>query len=90
MKQVNLVISGEVQGVGFRAWVLRYAQGEPLTGWVKNRKDGTVEIVAEGSKIDLEELIKHCRHGPPAAEIEKIDVTWGIATGKYLSFEAVL
>lgn len=90
MKQVNLVISGDVQRVGFRAWVLRYAQGKLLTGWVKNRKDGTVEIIAEGSKTDLEELIKHCWHGPAAAEVEKIDVTWRIATGKYLSFEAIL
>ena len=62
MKRAHLIISGDVQGVGFRAWIVRQAKEFSLTGWVKNREDGAVELVAEGVRQSLEELIKRCQH----------------------------
>lgn len=89
MKRVHIVISGDVQGVGFRAWVLRYVKDKPLTGWVKNREDGAVEIVAEGPRSDLEQLIKECQHGPDVAWVERVDATWSEWTGEFVSFAVV-
>lgn len=89
MKRVHLVISGDVQGVGFRSWALRFAQGTSLTGWVKNREDGAVEVVAEGVKKDLEELVKQCQHGPDVAWVERVDLTWEEALGEFVGFEVV-
>ncbi len=89
MKRVRLIISGDVQGVGFRAWVLRQARELELVGWVKNRKDGAVEVVAEGSKEDLEELVKSCNHGPDVAWVEKVDIQWTEATGEFMGFVVV-
>ncbi len=89
MKRIHFIISGDVVGVGFRAWALRQAQGKHLTGWVKNIQDKKVEIVAEGKRIDLEELIKRCRHGPELAVVKTIDVQWKEATGEFMSFEVI-
>ncbi len=92
MKRVHLIVSGDVQGVGYRAWVLRYAQDKlnnRITGWVKNREDNTVELVAEGSRQDLEELVKQCQHGPEVAWVEKVEATWSHATEEFSSFEVV-
>lgn len=89
MKRVHLVISGDVQGVGFRSWALRQAQGLRLVGWVKNRNDGGVEVVAEGEKNDLEELVKRCKQGPQVAWVAKAEVMWKEATGEFLGFEVV-
>lgn len=89
MKRVHLIISGDVQGVGYRAWVLRYAKGKGLTGWVKNREDGAVEVVAEGSKNALEELISYCEKGPEVAWVERVTSTWGVATGEFGGFNVI-
>ncbi|MBI5620099.1 acylphosphatase, partial [Candidatus Gottesmanbacteria bacterium] len=86
MQRVRLISSGDVVGVGYRAWVLRYVQDKPLTGWVKNRQDRTVELVAEGPRGDLEDLIKQCQHGPEVAWVEKVDAEWGKATGEFMGF----
>ena len=89
MRRVHLIISGDVQGVGFRAWVLRLAQSKPITGWVKNRKDRTVEIVAEGPRVELEDLVKACQHGPEVAWVEKVDIQWLEGTGEVANFQVV-
>ena len=91
MERVHLVISGDVQGIGFRAWARQQARALELTGWVKNRDDGAVEVVAEGRKKDLEELIKAClaKRDPASQEVEKVEVEWGGTTGESLSFEVV-
>jgi acylphosphatase len=89
MKRVHLIISGDVQGVGFRAWVLRYSRQISCTGWVKNRDDGTVEITAEGPRGELEELIAHCQHGPEVAWVERVDVNWSDATSEFHRFEVL-
>lgn len=89
MKRVHLIISGDVQGVGFRAWVRGQAKELNLMGWVKNREDGAVEIAAEGKKEDLEVLIKHCKKGPDVAWVEHVDVSWKKASYEFVSFEVV-
>lgn len=89
MKRVHLFISGDVQGVGFRAWVVRQAKELGLTGWVKNREDGAVEVIAEGLKHDLEEFIKRCHDGPELSWVESIDTQWQEATGEFVHFAIV-
>jgi acylphosphatase len=89
MHRVHLIISGDVQGVGYRSWVLNEAKKRQLTGWVKNREDDAVELVAEGSKSDLENLIKACHKGPDVAWVEHVDVTWESATNEFVGFEVL-
>jgi acylphosphatase len=70
--RVNIVITGLVQGVFFRASTLEKAQGLNLSGWVKNQPDGSVEIIAEGERYALEDLVEWCRQGPPGAEVKDV------------------
>ena len=71
---VTYVIYGFVQGVGFRFAVERAADSRGVTGWVRNRPDGTVEAVFEGEPEDVEALVDFCRRGPRGAEVERVDV----------------
>ncbi len=87
MLRVNLLILGDVTGVGFRYWTLRRAQLLELTGWVRNVSKGKVEIVVEGEKESLEEFIKRCHHGPDVAWVEKVKVKWEDATEEFTGFE---
>lgn len=89
MKRLHLIISGDVQGVGFRSFVREKAMSLGLTGWVKNRDDGAVEVVAEGPKEHLEALVKECQHGPDVAWVEKMEVEWSAATDEFVGFEVV-
>ena len=75
---VHMFVHGRVQGVFYRAKTQKVAEGLGLTGWVKNCRDGSVEIHAEGNKEKLEELIKWCRNGPAIynhRRIKKCDST---------------
>lgn len=91
MKRVHLIISGDVHGVGFRAFVLRQAQDLRCVGWVKNREDDSVEVVAEGAKKDLEELISAClaKRDLASQGVKNAVVTWEEATDEFVSFEIV-
>ncbi len=71
---VRLSIRGRVQGVGFRYWMEREAERLGLDGWVRNRRDGSVEALIAGPAPLVEELIRACRQGPPAARVERVDV----------------
>lgn len=86
MLRVHLIINGDVIGVGYRTWVVRQAKALVLTGWVKNREDRTVEIVAEGDTQALEKLIAVCKKGPDIAWVEHVDVDWPTATGEFPGF----
>lgn len=70
---LRLVVRGQVQGVGFRAWAVRAARGLGLSGWVRNRRDGSVEILAAGAPDLLEKFVAACRRGPPLAEVTAIE-----------------
>jgi acylphosphatase len=72
---VRILVSGRVQGVGFRYWTVQEARRLGLDGWVRNRSDGTVEILAVGAAKALSQLARSCREGPPAAHV--VAVAWG-------------
>jgi acylphosphatase len=86
LKQVQLFVRGRVQGVFFRASAQREARRLGITGWVKNRPDGAVEILAEGEEEGLKELIAWSHRGPSAARVERVDVRWRSFAGDYPDF----
>ena len=71
----RLMIRGTVQGIGFRVWVEREALALRLKGWVRNRRDGAVEVVVGGSPPAVEALVDRCRKGPPLSKVESIDIS---------------
>ncbi|HSN98371.1 MAG TPA: acylphosphatase [Candidatus Nanopelagicales bacterium] len=89
LKQVQLFVRGRVQGVYFRASTQREARRLGITGWVKNRPDGSVEILAEAEEDQLKELIAWANRGPSAARVERVDVRWRSFTGDYFDFRIV-
>ena len=78
--RLSVLISGRVQGVGFRAFVQRQALDLHLSGYAENLSDGRVEVVAEGDKDDLEHLLVKLRNGPSHAKVNEVEVSWGEAT----------
>ncbi|MFH0752577.1 MAG: acylphosphatase [archaeon] len=72
MKQVKLTIKGIVQGVFFRAFVKREAEG--LKGYVKNLEDGTLEVVAQGTEEQIDKLIEACKKGPEGSKVDEVEV----------------
>lgn len=84
--RVHLLIEGRVQGVFFRASAQAEAGRLGLTGWVRNRPDGAVEIVAEGERKKLDDLIAWSRHGPRGAEVENVRIEWGEFSGEFSAF----
>jgi acylphosphatase len=73
MAAIRLVISGRVQGVGFRAFVERQARKRGARGWVRNRRDGTVEALIIGDEAALRELEAACRRGPSFSAVASVD-----------------
>ena len=71
---VRLIIRGRVQGVGFRFFVEDEAARRKLEGWVRNRRDGAVEAVIAGTPEAVAAMTEACRRGPPAAEVEAVDI----------------
>lgn len=88
-KRVQLIIFGEVQGVSFRFLAKRQALINNLSGTVKNKKDRTVEIIAEGEEDDIKNMIEWCNKGPEFSHVEKIDLKWDKFKGSYKSFEII-
>lgn len=82
----HLVITGRVQGVGFRFYMQRKARELGLTGWVRNCRDGSVEAVIQGTPGAVETMIAWARRGPPSAVVADVRVT--DASGEYSAFEA--
>lgn len=85
--QLHAVVSGRVQGVWYRASTQQKAQSLQLVGWVRNLSDGRVELVAQGSKENLEALLQWCYQGPELAEVSGIDFQWESAESRLLEFE---
>jgi acylphosphatase len=71
----RLVVHGRVQGVGYRAFVEEEAATLGLDGWVRNRRDGTVEAVVAGSTEDVDAIIAACRKGPFSARVDRVDIS---------------
>ena len=68
----HVTIRGRVQGVGYRAWLEYQAIASGLEGWVRNRRDGSVEAVFAGKAQAVAEMVALCRHGPPGARVEAV------------------
>ena len=88
-KQVraHAVISGRVQGVCFRFETQRAAEGFGVAGWVRNKRDGTVEAVFEGRQRDVDAALNWCRQGPRMARVDEVSIDWQDYTGEFKSFD---
>lgn len=85
-ERVHLFYTGRVQGVGFRHTTEEIALSLGLTGWVRNLHDGRVEVVAEGSREALDELVERIRQGFLGTHIKKCDCSWERPTGEFSDF----
>lgn len=85
--RAHILISGRVQGVCFRMETERTAVRLDVSGWVRNRPDGTVEAVIEGDSDDIEKMLSWCRQGPPQSRVDHVDVRWEVFSGKYTGFD---
>jgi acylphosphatase len=86
LRQLRMIVSGRVQGVGFRFTARDEAQGLGLRGWVRNCKSGEVEIVAEGREDVLRMLVAWAHLGPPAAHVSRVHEEWSEYTGQFADF----
>lgn len=89
LKRVEIKITGQVQGVFFRQGVGEIAEKFGLTGWVKNEQDGSVWVVAEGRKEDLQKLVEWCRKGTDWSRVDDIKIKWQEASGEFKKFNLV-
>jgi acylphosphatase len=77
MPAKRIIIAGQVHGVGFRDWLVRRAIDAGLDGWVRNRRDGTVEALISGEADAVEDLVRACRRGPRMATVSSITEEFG-------------
>lgn len=89
LKQLHMVVRGRVQGVYFRASAQREARRLGVCGWVRNRADGVLEIVAEGEETAVRDLHGWAQKGPSAARVDKVDTRWRSYVGEYSDFRIV-
>ena len=91
MEQVraHLYIEGNVQGVFFRRSARTKADELGVVGLIRNRKDGSVEAIAQGSKSKVDAFIKWCKKGPPFAKVEKVEIEWKKNLEDFEEFEVV-
>lgn len=87
--RLHLIVKGRVQGVFFRLYAKNTAKKLGITGWVRNNPNGTVEIVAEGTKSALETLLEKCRNGSVWSKVDEIEEKWGKATGEFKDVEII-
>ena len=86
--RAHVIITGRVQGVFFRVETQRAAEGFGVSGWVRNKRDGTVEAVFEGRQEDVDATLNWCQQGPRMARVDKVDINWQDYTGEFKSFDA--
>ena len=89
MKRVNVLITGEVQGVFFRSFIRQNALDRGINGYVRNKGAGKVEAVFEGKDKDVEEIIKICKKGPPGAKVKSVQVKEERYLNEFLGFNVV-
>jgi acylphosphatase len=88
-KRINLVVRGRVQGVYFRASAQREARNLGLTGWVKNRGDGAVEMTVEGEEDQVKDFLAWAQKGPTTARVDRVETKWRSYTGEFSGFRIV-
>ncbi len=86
LARAEIIVTGLVQGVYYRVYTEREAARLSLKGWVRNRPDGCVEIVAEGEKEAVRQLVRWCGQGPPGAIVEGVQVVWFQWSGRFDGF----
>ena len=86
-KRLQIVVSGRVQGVWYRASTCSQAQSLGLVGTVWNCSDGRVEIIAEGLEGALLQLLTWCKSGPSGARVDDLEGSWSSATGEFVEFK---
>ena len=86
---VNIKITGKVQGVGFRYFVLRQAQDLGINGWVRNKPNGDVEALAQGEKEGLDHFIAKMKQGPAFSRVEDVSLNWVNEADQYFGFEII-
>ncbi|HZU85925.1 MAG TPA: acylphosphatase [Anaerolineaceae bacterium] len=84
--QLHAVVEGHVQGVGFRYFVIDRAEELKLTGWVRNTREGNVEVCAQGSREQLDKLLEALHRGPRAAFVTVVHEEWLPASGEWRDF----
>lgn len=84
--RLHAMVEGRVQGVGFRYFVEETAISLGLQGWVRNRWEGSVEVVAEGQRASLEKLLAALQRGPRAAFVSNVETEWLPSTGEFSRF----
>lgn len=85
--RAHIIVKGDVQGVFFRANARNAAQSLAITGWVRNRPDGSVEIVAEGQADKMNHFLHWCHKGPELARVDDVEVNWEEPVGEFARFE---
>ena len=85
--RLHAIVHGRVQGVGFRFFTMQSAWALELTGWVRNRFDGTVEVIAEGNRPKLEILLDEIKKGPTSASVNSVDAEWLPFIGEFTGFD---
>ena len=73
-RAVHVLISGRVQGVGFRAWTVHRADALGIFGWVRNTEEGDVEVLFSGAAEAVEKMLALCKEGPRGARVERVEV----------------
>lgn len=86
-ERARLVFEGRVQGVYFRANTQRVATEEGLTGWVRNRPDGSVEAVVEGEREAVDRLVERLKVEVRGGRVDRVEARWSPATGEFSAFE---
>ncbi|RWX72941.1 MAG: acylphosphatase [Candidatus Methanosuratincola verstraetei] len=85
--RVKIRVTGVVQGVGYRYYTYRIARGLDLKGYVRNQKDGSVEVLAEGEKGKLMDLISELRIGPPNSKVDNLSIEWQESRNEFSDFK---
>ena len=85
--RLQAIVHGHVQGVNFRYYTHLRAQELGVTGYVRNKWDGTVEVVAEGERGAIEKMLEFLKLGPRAARVQRVDSQWQDPTGQFGHFE---
>jgi acylphosphatase len=85
-ERIEAIISGRVQGVMFRDFACRKARGLKLTGEAQNLRDGTVRVIAEGPRDNIERYIEKLKKGSLLAHVEDVSVSWHVPTNLYKGF----
>jgi acylphosphatase len=85
--RLRAIVCGQVQGVGFRMWAQRRARMLGIAGYVRNLADGSVEVVAEGARATLEQLLAILRRGPESADVRSVQSAWSARAGEFDRFD---